>query len=235
MKRLAENLFKRWNDRFEVHLFRQEAEGDEVLGEGIEVAIDQVHHRLNQARSRFAGDLAHHPEIEIGQAPIGQGQQVAGMGISVEKAVFEQLLQAAVHANIDQLIRVDPHGLDRLEPGQLHPLDPFHGQHPPAGEFAMDFRNGDARVVGVQLSEALGIGGFVEVVHFLKYPPAQLIDEGHQVAADQADVGFQPRRDIPHDVEVQRDLLPQTGPLHFHGHGAAIFQGAPIHLAQGGG
>ena len=169
-------MLKGRHDRFEVHLFRQESKGDEVFGEGIKVAIDQVHHRLDQAGSRFAGDFAHHPEIQVGQAPISQGQQVARVGIGVEKAVFEQLLQAAVHADIDEFIRVNPHGLDRFEPGELHPLDPLHGQHPTTGELAVDFWNSDARIVGVELSEALGIGGFVEVVHFFKHPPAQFVD-----------------------------------------------------------
>lgn len=94
----------------------------------------------------------------------------------------------------------------------------------------MDFRHGDAPVVGVKLREALGIGGFVEIVHFFKNPPAQLIDQSHQVAADEADVRFQPARNIPHDVEVQRDLLAQAWALDFHSNAAAVFQRSPVHL-----
>ena len=46
---LAEDFFEGRNDRFEVHVLRQKTEGDEILGELSKVAIDQMHHGLNQS------------------------------------------------------------------------------------------------------------------------------------------------------------------------------------------
>ena len=46
---LAKHAFKGWHDRFEIHLFAKETECHEILGERPEIAVHQVHHRLNQA------------------------------------------------------------------------------------------------------------------------------------------------------------------------------------------
>ena len=46
---LAEDLLKGGNNRFQVHVFRQESQGDEVFGELPEVPVHQMNHRLNQA------------------------------------------------------------------------------------------------------------------------------------------------------------------------------------------
>ena len=154
------------------------------------------------------------------------------MGISVEKPMLKQLLQAAVDAYIHQLIRVDPHGFDGIEAGELDPLDPFHGQHPAAGEFPVNLRDSDAVVMAMQFREALGIRGFIEVIHLLKHPAPELIDQRHQIAADQADVGFEPGGDVSDDVEVERDLLSQSRALHLHRHSATIFECAAVHLTQ---
>ncbi len=46
---LAEDLFKGGNNRFQVHVFRQEPQGDEVFGELPEVPVHKMDNRLNQA------------------------------------------------------------------------------------------------------------------------------------------------------------------------------------------
>ena len=100
---------------------------------------------------------------------------------------------------------------------------------------AVDAGNGDAGVVGVQGCKGLGIGGLVAVVHLLEHPLAQLIDQGHEVGADQPHVLVEPGGDVAHDVEIERDLLPQAGALHLHRHLVAVEQHTPVHLAEGGG
>ena len=70
---LAKNTFKGRHDRFEIHVFRQETQADEIFGELAKIAIHQVHHGLDQARARFPAHLTHHPEVQVSQAAIGQG------------------------------------------------------------------------------------------------------------------------------------------------------------------
>ena len=60
----------------------------------------------------------------------------------------------------------------------------------------------------MQCGKALGVGGFVEIVHLLEHPLAEFIDQGHQVTADQAHIGVHPGGDVAHDVKIERDLLP---------------------------
>ena len=68
---LAKDLFKGRNDGLEIHVFRQEAQADEVVAELSEVAVHQVNNRLDQPGAALTADLAHHPEVQIGQAAIG--------------------------------------------------------------------------------------------------------------------------------------------------------------------
>ena len=73
-----------------------------------------MNYGLDQAGARFAADAAHHAEIQVGKPAVGQGQQVARMGIGVEEAMFQQLLQAAANAHSHQLIRIYAQGSHRL-------------------------------------------------------------------------------------------------------------------------
>ena len=86
---MTEHLFKSWHYRLEIYVFGQEAQADEILTQLAETAIYQVHNRLNQAGARFAAHLAHHAEVEVGEPAICHSQQVAGVGVGVEKAVLQ--------------------------------------------------------------------------------------------------------------------------------------------------
>jgi arsenate reductase len=52
-------------------------------------AVEEADHRLDQTRAGLPADRTHHAEIKVGQAAIGEGQQVARVGVGVEEAVFE--------------------------------------------------------------------------------------------------------------------------------------------------
>ena len=205
---LAEDGFEGWNDRFEIDVFRQESKGDEVLGEFGEIAVDQVHHRLNQACPGLPAHLTHHAEIEVAEPAVLQGEQIARMRVGVKEPVLQQLLEAAAHPHFHHVVGINAELLDGLEVGELHPVDPLHGQHPSAGGIPVDGGDGDPGVVAVEVAEFLSVARFIEVVHLLEHAAAQFIDQGHEIAADQADVAVQPGGDVAHDVQVQRDLFP---------------------------
>ena len=194
-----------------------------------------MHHRLDQARARFATYLAHHAEVEVGQATVREGQQVARVGVGVKKAVLQQLLQAAVNTDIHHFVGVNADATHGLEVGEFYPLDPLHGEHPAAGGLVIDAGDGDAGVVGVQGCETFGVGRLIAVVHLLEHPLAQLIDQGHQVAADQAHVLVQPGGDVAHDVEIERDLFAQPRSLHLDRNLLTALEHPFVHLAEGGG
>ena len=169
---LTEHGFECRNNRLEIDVFRQETKGDEVFGELAEIAVHQVHHRLNQSGAGLTADFTHHPEIQIAEPAIRQGQQVARMRVGMEEAVLQQLLQAAVHTDIHHVVGVDAQLTDRIEIGELHPIDPLHRQHTTAGGLVEDCRYGDARVVAMQLSEFFSVGRLIQVVHLFEHPTA---------------------------------------------------------------
>ena len=152
----------------------------------------------------------------------------------MEKAMLKQLLEAAVHAHRHHVVGVDADAPHRFEVGELHPIDPFHGQHPPAGGMAIDGGYGDAGIGAMEAGKGFGVAGLIAVIHLLKHPLAQFVDQGDEVAADQADVAVQPGGDVAHDVEIERDLLAQTGPLNLDGHHLTGFEHPLVHLPQGG-
>ena len=157
------------------------------------------------------------------------------MGIGVEEAVLQQLLEAAVHAHLHHVVGVDAQLTHGIEVGELHPVDPFHRQDTTARGIAIDRWNRDARVVAVQIPEGFRIGCLIEVIHLLEHPAPEFVDQRNQVTADQADVAVQPCGDVADDVEVKRDLFPQAGALHLHGNLLTTLEGSLVHLTQGGG
>ena len=151
----------------------------------------------------------------------------------MEKPMFQQLLEAAVHPDLDHVIGVDPQLPDGIEIGQLDPVNPFHRQNASAGDLAVDAGNGNAWVMAVQVPELFGVSGLVEVIHLLEDPPPEFVDQGDQIAADQPDVAVQPGRDVADDVEVKGDLFAKPWALNFDGHLLAVVQNSPMNLTQG--
>ena len=193
-----------------------------------------MHHRLDQTCARFPRHLTHHSEIQVAEPTISESQQISRVGIGMEEAVFQKLLQAAVHPDRHHVIGIDAQLSHRFEVGELDAVDPLHRQHPSTGGFPVDVRNGDAGVLLMELAEFLGIRGFIQVVHFLKHPTAQFINQGDEIAANQTDVAVEPGGDVAHDVEIKGDLFAQTRPLNFHGNALTIVQCSSMHLAEGG-
>ena len=101
----------------------------------MEVAVDQVHHRAGEGEAVAVADRIHHPEIHISEMAQGpgftrQGKEVAGMGIGVEVAEFQELLQPGNHSRADQRGGIEVLRFQFLALLQLGALDPGGGDHP---------------------------------------------------------------------------------------------------------
>ena len=72
-------------------------------------------------------ELIHHPEVDIRHLPLTSGKQIPRMGVGVEKAMFEKLLQPAGDPHFDDSIGIDTHLIPIEVPRQLVPFDPFEG------------------------------------------------------------------------------------------------------------
>ncbi len=84
--------------------------------------LDQVH-PLGQVQ------LAHHAGIQEGDLPALQvDQNITRMGIGMEKAVDEQLLDHGTQGVAGDGLALQAGGFDGLDVTDLHALDELHGQ-----------------------------------------------------------------------------------------------------------
>ena len=103
-----------------------------------------------------------------GAAAARQGEQVAGVGVGVEVAELQQLLQTGDHPGADQGCRVEPLGFQFLTLLQLRAVDPGGCEHPPGGEAAVHPRHDHRRVAGEEPGEPFGVGRLLAVVDLLE-------------------------------------------------------------------
>ena len=156
------------------------------------------------------------------------------MGVGVEEATLQQLLKAAIHPHFHHVVWINAQLSNGIQIGELDAVDPFHREDAAAGGIPVDGGDGNSRVVPMQRGKSFRVGCLVEVIHLFEDAPPKFIDQGDEIAADQADVAVQPRGDIAHDVEIQGDLFPKPWSLNFHRHLGATLQDTLMHLTEGG-
>ena len=200
-----------------------------------------MHHRPGEGEAIAVADRIHHPEVDIGDmaqiaAAAGQREQVAGMGIGMEIAEFQQLLQAGDHAGADQGGGVEALGFQFTPLLKFGAIHPGGGQHPAAAEAALHRRHRHGGIVGEKGGETLGVVGFPPVINLLEETAAEFIDdlpkpeaeiEGQHGSAEHGQHADQ------HKIAAQLEL--QLGSLHLHRHPVAAVQPCFVHLAQTGG
>ena len=159
------------------------------MAEGAEIFVDQVNNRIGQRQPIVVAQHVHHAEIDIAESaksigPTGEGKQVAGVGVGVEIAEFEQLAQPGNHPGAHQGGGIELVALQQFPVLQLHPSQPGGGQHAAAAEHPLHLRHHHGGVVFKQLGEAFGVVGFELVVDFAKQRLTELINDGGEVVAE---------------------------------------------------
>ena len=121
--------------------------------------------------------VAHHAEVQVAQAAVWEGEQVAGVRVGVEVSVVEHLPQRALHEGVDEAVRAEAL-LDELvvvdEPHAVHPL---HREHAVGREGRVHARHEHVREVRVQLREPLRVGGLGLVVDLPVNELAEIVDD----------------------------------------------------------
>ena len=95
-------------------------------------------------------------------------QQIAGMRIGVEEAIFQQLLQ--ISAN-QQAVNFDCRNAARAQPfdvGDLRATNELERQHATARVRPVDLRHSNHAPGAEVVAEAIGIPSFLHVVHLFK-------------------------------------------------------------------
>ena len=91
-------------------------------------------------------------------------EEVPRVRVGVEVAVDEELLVEGLHEARREPGAIEPHAVDLVEAGDLHPLHEGHGEDVGRGPLVHDGRKEDVRLVGEVLRHALDARGFVQVV-----------------------------------------------------------------------
>ena len=211
------------------------------MGQRTEVAVDQVNHRTGEGEAVTVTDRIHHPEIHVGHMAEGSGfsrqsKEVARVGIGMEVAKFEQLLQAGDHAGADQGRRVEIAGLKGLTFLQLGAVDPLGGEHMFGGEEPLNAGHGHLALVGKEVGEPFGVVGLKPVVDLLEQGGAEFIDD---VPESETEVQGQQRgrqhRQQPDDHQIPPQDPGQVGALHLHRNPVPIAELGLVDLPQAGG
>ncbi len=214
---------------------------------------------------RESGTLPHHAEVDEHQHPAlpagcaalvfdGGDEQVAGVRVGVEEAVFEDLLQVGVQQARSHLRPVDPGSLDGGVVGDLDGQHVFQRQGAAGGVRPDHLRDAHARIAVEVEAEGVGVFSFRQVIDLFIQNTGELVQQSRDVGPppDRA-VALQPLPDGVQGGQVGLDDLLDVRPLHLDHHvhdrpgrrgiglpvGAgfgqvALAQPGTVHLAQGG-
>ena len=191
---------------------------------------EEVGQRVTQPARQVAGQAP----IEQAEPAVGGHQHVAGVGVGMEKAGDQDLVQQRDGPRMRQ--RPALVGRERR---LFHPaaVDAFHHQHPSRGEVADHLGRVDLVGRRVLRVEKLLVARLVAEIELLNEPGANLFDDARQIVGPQpGDVVMDARGKESDEVEVGFDHFLQIGPLDLHRNLPAIgLEPGKIDLGERGG
>ena len=179
------------------------------FGDAVVIAGDQAVEDLGEPHPRAAVDPAHDPEVDRGDAPVGEREQIALVEVGVEIAVDHRLAKESADEDRGERLGVVPRGDQRVAVAQLDPVEPFQRHHAPRGAPPVDLGNVEAGLGDHFLLELGRRGGLALEVEFARRPLLEMRDDQSRaqphrlVAAEQFDmgrgpfIGFERARRIP--------------------------------------
>ena len=180
------------------------------------------------------------PKSTATMSPFGVDEQVSLMHVGVEEAVAERVAEERLDEARGEQLPVMAGGGDRVEIGELDPVDPFERQDVPGGEIPFDLRNAKAAVAGGGLGHFRQGRGFQAEVHLDRHRAGEGVDDGDGLQTVGGGVGAldQPGGGIE-GLEVAPEAAADVGPQDLDGDGAALAVGTgdlgAMDLGDGGG
>jgi hypothetical protein len=204
---------------------------EQRVARGERVAAVERQQQPLQRRPQRGVQPADRAEVQQPQAPVGQQQDVARVGVGVEDPVEHDLAQQDVQQGPGQRVAVEAAlGERRPGGGQGRAVQPLHDQHP----------LGAARLVrpGDHHAPVGGGGRHRRQVARLDAEVQLLADRageagGQLTRADRpppAAAGLHRPGQVGHDVQVALDHRADARPLHLHHHLVAGAQPGGVHL-----
>ena len=180
------------------------------FGDAAIIAGDQAVEDLGQPQPRLADDAAHDAEVDRGDPPVRQREQVPLMEIGVEEAVDDRLAQERLDQGGGELAGIVPRGDDRGAIRKLDAVDPFQRHHPAGGAPPIDRGHVEAGHRRHVLGQFGGGGGLAPQVQLAQRPLAEAGDDeagaqARELAAHRIELGGGPFVGIDRAGEILLD------------------------------
>lgn len=158
------------------------------------------------------------------------------MGVGVEEAIREHLMEVRFEEHVGQVRRAELEEHDRAQIGDLRTRDVVHRQHARGRVVGHRLRHREAGEAREVLAEHRQVLGFDPVVELAQQALAELLDEqAHVVAGRGLRIPLDEVRDGFEHFEVVGHLRAHAGPLNLHGHHPPVAQDGAMHLRERGG
>ena len=161
-------------------------------------------------------------------------QEVAGVGVGVEKAVVQDLFEIGVDEEPGGVVGHVGIGVAQGA-GQVLALQPVEDEHAPGGEVAVHGGDDDGVVAHEVPGEALDVVGLAAVVELLQHRGLQRVGDGGQAGHLSAQQPVDQEKDAAGVPQLRGHDLRHPRVLDLHGHGAAVVAHGAMHLGQRGG
>ena len=211
------------------------AHADELLDDLFAVQPDGHSVEAHQLVPQALAQVSDHPEIHGSDDRSIHDEEVAGVGVGVEEAINERLLDDDLRGVEGNLMAVHPGDVQGLNVVHLDAADSLQDENPSSGVVPVD--PGDVKIgfVGEVPPEAVGVAPLAAVVHLCPQGVGEFLgDRGQVVELPQRGTFLDQAGQVEEDLQIHGDELLDLRALNLDHHLLAAGQDGPVHLGQRG-
>jgi len=183
-----------------------------------------------------AGQHPHHAEVDHADAVVGQEQDIAGVRIGMEIAVFQHHAQHRVGTACRQQLGIEPAGTQPVRGNARHADDFLLHVDAVIGEFPIHLGDLHQRVVGKVARELVDIARLLGEIEFAFQRATELRDDLHRVVAPGIrHFAFQQFGRVFQNAQIGPDHPLDAGTAHLDDNRRAVLERGAVHLRDRGG
>ena len=164
----------------------------------------------------------------------GHEQEVAGVGVGVQEAVVQDLLEVGVDEHQCGFLGHVAIGVTQGA-GQVLALQPVEDQDAPGREVPVHAGDDDGVLTCEVQYEALHVLRLVAVVELFEHRLLQDVGDRREARHPRPEEPVQEQQDPPGVTHLPGHDVGHTGVLDLDGHGAPVVPRRPVHLGERGG
>ena len=157
-----------------VEPFLSLADLDEDIGGGGASALIDCQQQLDELVPKLGRHARHHADIDQGQTVVRSDENVPGMGIGMEEAVYQNLIQVGSKQLDREIVAIELEATEWSERTSVAALDPVHGEDQRRGVIRNRLRNDDSLVARQVVVKQGQVSRLAPVVQLGQQRPAEL-------------------------------------------------------------